>query len=101
MSVVESRGWRFEVACEPPEQQASNIRFLAGFRREWLFPPALLDELRAAGFSSLTLAEAAAARPGWDAPVVRAALFHLLWRQEYQVDLASALTPQHVIGEPS
>ena len=53
---VESRGWRFEVAHEPPEQRASNIRFLAGYRRDWLMVPALLDELREADLNGLTLA---------------------------------------------
>lgn len=100
-SVVESRGWRFEVACEPPEQQLGNIRFLAGYRREWLFAPALLGELRAADLNSLTLAEATMARSGWDAPLVRAALFHLLWRQVYRVDMNRPLSSRHVIGAMS
>ena len=99
--IVESRGWRFEVAHEPPEQRASNIRFLASYRRDWLMAPALLDELRAADLNGLTLAEAFAARPGWAAPLVRAALLHLLWRQVYRVDLETLLTPQHVIEASS
>jgi hypothetical protein len=99
--VVESRGWRFEVAHEPPEQRASNIRLLAGYRRDWLMVPALLDELREADLNGLTLAEAFAARPGWAAPLVRAALLHLLWRQVYRVDLETLLTPQHVIEASS
>ena len=95
---IESRGWRFEVSCEPAEQRASNIRFLAGYRRDWLSPPGLLDELRAADLNGLTLADAVTARSGWEAPLVRAALFHLLWRGVYQVELDALLTPQHVIG---
>ena len=95
---IESRGWRFEVSCEPAEQRASNIRFLAGYRRDWLSPPGLLDELRAADLNGLTLAEAVTARSGWEEPLVRAALFHLLWRGDYQVELDTLLTPKHVIG---
>ena len=83
---------------EPAEQRASNIRFLAGYRRDWLLPPGLLDELRAADLNGLTLADAVTARSGWEAPLVRAALFHLLWRGVYQVELDALLTPQHVIG---
>ena len=100
---IESRGWRFEVSCEPPEQRASNIRFLAGYRRDWLQPPGLLDELRAANLNGLTLDEAVGTRSGlgWEAPLVRAALFHLLWRGVYQVELDTLLTPQHVIGAVS
>ena len=36
--VVEARGWRCEVATEPPGIELANVRFLAGYRREWLFP---------------------------------------------------------------
>jgi hypothetical protein len=44
--VVEVRGWMYEVACEPEEVVYANIRFLAGYRREWLFDREVLDELR-------------------------------------------------------
>jgi hypothetical protein len=46
--VVEQRGWRYEVWTEPPEAELGNLRFLAGFRRDWLIDRNLLDELRAA-----------------------------------------------------
>jgi hypothetical protein len=35
--VVESRGWQYEVWCEPPAVEVENVRFLAGYRRDWLF----------------------------------------------------------------
>src|SRR5260370_7169136 len=35
--VVESRGWKYELAHEPPRTEYLNIRFLAGYRRPWLF----------------------------------------------------------------
>ncbi|MFD9047226.1 TnsA-like heteromeric transposase endonuclease subunit [Streptomyces zaomyceticus] len=35
--VVLSRGWDFEIWCEPPEAELENLRFLAGYRRDWLF----------------------------------------------------------------
>ena len=100
-SVVEARGWRFEVACEPPEQQLSNIRFLAGYRRDGMFADGLIDEVRAAGLTGLTVgeavAQAAAALPAWDAALVRAAVFHLLWRQVYRVDLDTVLTSRRLV----
>jgi len=46
--VVEQRGWRYEVWSEPPEAELANLRFLAGFRRDWLLDRNLMDELRAA-----------------------------------------------------
>jgi hypothetical protein len=44
--VVSSRGWRYEVASEPAEPELSNIRFLSGYRRDWLFDPALAEQCR-------------------------------------------------------
>jgi hypothetical protein len=44
--VVESRGWRYEIATEPPQIRFMNIRFLAGYRREWLFNTTTLDKIR-------------------------------------------------------
>ncbi|MDT0474116.1 TnsA-like heteromeric transposase endonuclease subunit [Streptomyces sp. DSM 41014] len=40
---VKERGWRYEVWSEPPPAELENIRFLTGFRREWLFDPELLQ----------------------------------------------------------
>jgi hypothetical protein len=45
-AVVESRGWRYDVSSEPPQTELSNVRFLAGYRRDWLFDRDLLEELR-------------------------------------------------------
>ncbi len=40
---VEARGWKYEVWSEPPTVEPENVRFLAGYRRDWLFSAALLD----------------------------------------------------------
>lgn len=42
---VEARGWRYEVWSEPPEAELANVRFLAGYRRDWLFEPDPLEEI--------------------------------------------------------
>jgi hypothetical protein len=47
-SAVLSRGWRFEVWSEPPPAEVDNVRFLAGYRRDWLFDAGLLETLKAA-----------------------------------------------------
>jgi hypothetical protein len=44
-TLVEERGWRYEV--EPPAVRLENVRFLAGYRRDWLFDARLLAQLRA------------------------------------------------------
>ncbi|WP_232330302.1 TnsA-like heteromeric transposase endonuclease subunit [Nocardia fusca] len=36
---VAARGWRYEVWSEPEPIELGNIRFLAGYRRAWLFEP--------------------------------------------------------------
>ncbi|MFI6723034.1 TnsA-like heteromeric transposase endonuclease subunit [Streptomyces sp. R-74717] len=43
---VESRGWKYEVWSEPPAVEPGNIRFLAGYRRDWLFSDDAPEELR-------------------------------------------------------
>jgi hypothetical protein len=43
--VVESAGFDYEIASEPDEVYLANVRFLAGYRRDWLFDRALLDEI--------------------------------------------------------
>lgn len=66
--VVESRGWKYEVWSEPPAAELENIRFLAGYRRHWLFSPELLDELRGADLDGVLLGQAGL-RGGSERPV--------------------------------
>lgn len=94
---VTSRGWRYEVASEPPPAELENIRFLAGFRRDWLHDAALLDELRSADLAGATLRAAFGSFARWPEPVVRSAVLHLLWRQHFVVDLARPLSASHVL----
>jgi hypothetical protein len=42
--LVEARGWRYEVATEPIAVELENIRFLAGYWRDWLFRSELLAQ---------------------------------------------------------
>jgi hypothetical protein len=95
--LVEGLGWRFEVWCEPPEAELSNIRFLAGYRRPWLFDGELLDRLRGAGLAGAMLGEALRCRLGWPPPLVRAGVLHLLWCGVFSVDLSRPLSVSHVL----
>ncbi len=54
-ALVEARGWRYDVRCEPPAARLENVRFLAGYRRNWLFDPGLLARLRAADLDGASL----------------------------------------------
>ena len=99
--VVEQRGWRYEIWSEPPEAELGNLRFLAGFRRDWLIDRNLLDELRAADLQGMSLSEACKSLPDWPEPLVRSAIFHLLWTQHFTLDLTRPLSPSHVLTNGS
>lgn len=89
--VVTARGWRYEVWSEPAPVELDNVRFLAGYRRDWLFDPVVLDGLRDSVTSGMSIGEVLAAVSGFRASTARAGLLHLLWRQEFLVDMASRL----------
>lgn len=96
--LVEGRGWRYEVWSEPPEAELSNLRFLAGFRRDWLFDRRLLDELRTTDFRGISLGKACRILPERPELLVRSAIFHLLWTQHFTVDLTRPLSASHVLA---
>ncbi|MFG2329840.1 TnsA-like heteromeric transposase endonuclease subunit [Streptomyces sp. NPDC048604] len=95
--VVEVRGWRYEVWSEPPVTQMENIRFLSGYRRDWLFDRGLVDELRGAELDGVSLRRAAASLPSRPEEQVRSAVYHLLWTRELMVDLDQPFSPAHVL----
>lgn len=93
--VVESCGWEFQVWCEPPEAELANLRFLAGYRRDWLFSSELLEEVRGSDLQGTTLGEAFRSFRNWPDELVRAAVLHLLWSQELSTNLGQILTGRH------
>ncbi|WP_078858051.1 TnsA-like heteromeric transposase endonuclease subunit [Streptomyces sp. M10] len=95
--VVESRGWEYEVWSDPPAAELENIRFLAGYRREWLFNPEILEALRDADLDGLHLGQAMGCLPDHPKPQVRAAIQHLLWTRVFVTDLDRPLGPSHVL----
>jgi hypothetical protein len=44
--VVESLAWDYQVLSEPPPTRLNNVRFLAGYRRNWLIDAELLRDMR-------------------------------------------------------
>jgi len=91
-ALVEARGWCYDVRCEPPGARLENVRFLAGYRRDWLFDPGLLARLRTADLDGASLGEAFGCLPGWPEPLVRAAVLHLVWAGHLTVDLDRPLS---------
>lgn len=94
---VESRGWKYEVWSELPAAELENIRFLAGYRRDWLFSPEILEELRDASLDGLLLGQARGRLPDRPEPQVHAAIYHLLWTQDLVTDLDRPLGPSHIL----
>ncbi|MCX5497925.1 hypothetical protein OG887_00300 [Streptomyces sp. NBC_00053] len=78
-----------------------NLRFLAGYRRAWLFDPMLLDALRMADLDGATLAEAFTSVLVFDPDAVRSSVFHLLWSGWLTTDLDRPLGSAHVLRRRS
>ncbi len=95
--LVEARGWGFEVFTEPPVAPLENVRFLAGYRQAHLSDPGLLAELAWAVPFGATVGRAFAALPTAPAPLVRAAMLHLVWSGHFEVDLARPLSERTVL----
>lgn len=92
-TVIEARGWAYEIASEPPEVEYGNIRFLAGYRREWLFQSDVLSRVRHALQSAAEASVDTIVR-ATELPRVTAfpGLMHLLWLGECTADLSRTLT---------
>ncbi|MET8183061.1 TnsA-like heteromeric transposase endonuclease subunit [Streptomyces sp. NPDC005336] len=97
--VVLSRGWDFDVWCEPPEAELANLRFLAGYRRDWLFSEDLLAEIREADLYGASLREAFRAFPHHPEWRVRTAVLRLLWCQHFVTDLSVPLSEPHELRQ--
>ncbi|MEV6259068.1 TnsA-like heteromeric transposase endonuclease subunit [Nocardia sp. NPDC051929] len=89
--VVRARGWRYEIWSEPDPVELANVRFLAGYRRGWLFDPGVVEVVRDSMVSGMSIGEALGCVSGFPPATVRAALLHLLWRQEFTVDMSAQL----------
>jgi len=84
---VKQRGWEYEIASELPATRLENIRFLAGYRRSWLFDQAVVTSVRDHVVEGMTISEAVAAVSGWPRHTVRAVVLHLLWSGTFRFDL--------------
>lgn len=100
--IVESLGWCYRVVNEPPRIRLANTRFLAGYRRDWLFNKLILAELRCSRdqLAGLSIADAERTVLRWPQQLVRPALMHLLWRREFRVELEEPLRPSTVLEVP-
>jgi hypothetical protein len=97
--VTEFMGWSYVVVNEPDPIRLGNVRFLAGYRREWLINREILDGIRSrpGGLAGMSIAEAEASVSGYPKQLVRPAVLHLLWCRDYEVELAEPLRPSTVL----
>jgi hypothetical protein len=91
--ILESVGWSYEIVSEPDVVRLANIRFLAGYRRDWLMNCPILDELRAcsADLVGSSIGDAERRIVNRPLPLVRSVMLHMLWTQEFTADLNSPL----------
>lgn len=91
--IVQSLGWTYVVFTEPSPAVLDNVRFLSGYRRDWLINQEILCDIRSRidelDGSSFRDAESRFAHRC--KPLVRSALLHLLWRQELVFDVTRPL----------
>jgi len=94
-------GWGFEVWSEPDPVQLTNVRFLAGYRRGWLFAAELVDDADSVAQQGVSIGEAERClAPRWTSVVARGALMHLLWLGRIQTDLSVPLSSMHLLERP-
>lgn len=100
-AALERRGWMYEVWSEPNEVEFQNVRFLAGFRRGSLFEPSLLAALRGVAPDGNSIGKVISELSAWPEPLTRSALFHLLWSQEFAVDVSHPLSATSTLTRQS
>jgi hypothetical protein len=91
---LENHGWSFRLATDPDLQCAYNLRFLAGYRRRWLFDASLLATIRLETyepefFGRLEARMADLTRAS--RPIVRAHMLHLVWTGDLSCNLNDPL----------
>ncbi|MFC9247940.1 TnsA-like heteromeric transposase endonuclease subunit [Streptomyces sp. NPDC057136] len=94
---VTSRGWQYEVWSEPDPHVLENVRFLAGYRRDWLFDPDLVVALQAVDLDGMSLGDAFRLLPKRPRPLVKSAMLHLLWSGYVTTALDRPLSSGHVL----
>ena len=89
--VITAKGWRAEVwtGCHP--LLLANIRFLAGYRRGWLFDPAAVQAAEAAIIDGDTIGRVEGRLRSSGVAEPRPIVLHLLWAGRACADLSKPL----------
>ena len=94
---VAAKGWAAEVwtGCDP--LLLANVRFLAGYRRNWLFDRTELQATRAAIVDGDTIGNVAERLRASGVGEPRPLVLHLLWTGYVSADLTAPLTTDTVM----
>lgn len=98
--VMEHLHWRYDVLTTVPSTRLENVRYLAGYRRDWLINPDILAELRSRADDLVGRSLSDVYLASHPDALVRPALLHMLWNQELTVDLDTVLSSTMVLGGP-
>ena len=100
--VIESRGWRYEIANEPAKVEFINVRFLAGYRRASHFDADVLAAVRSslAREHEVRISEIVESTT-YPKHLALASLMHLLWRQEFTFDISRRLSSTTIVRAAS
>lgn len=98
---ITAKGWAAEVwtGCDP--LLLANVRFLAGYRRRWLFDPAQLDAAEAAILEGDTIGHLEARLRDCGIAEPRPLVLHLLWAGRLRAELTAPLDADTAIGAAS
>lgn len=100
--MVSGCSWGFEVWSEPDPVLLGNVRFLAGYRRGWLFEAELVEAANDRIVSGMSIGEAERALASLcDPGMIRPVLMHLLWSGRLRTDLTTSLSLMHVLERVS
>lgn len=101
--VVQSLGWSYVVSTEPQPGVLDNVRFLSGYRREWLINHTIVAELRICRdeLSGNALRDIEGQFAHRSRALVRSSLLHLLWRHELTFDIQQPLQPSTILRLPA
>lgn len=98
--VTQSLSWQYRIVSEPPPMRLVNIRHLAGYRREDVVDRETLGGIREAAADLVGMrfddAEWLLAQT-YPKPLVRSALLHALWCQDFRIDLDQQLCSSTVL----
>lgn len=101
--VVHSLGWSYVVSTEPEPALLDNVRFLSGYRRDWLVNADIVTELRDQRdtLSGLALRDIETRFGHHCQPLVRSSLLHMLWQHDLVFDVTKPLQPSTILRLPT